>query len=192
MEAAFRDPALDAQAVFRTLLDALAAPGVPRRLAGDLPAPPQPLGRGAFAAVLALVDYEAPLWLGTEVAQATEALRFHTGAPLVDEAERAAFAVALDGARLPALADFAQGSDAYPDRSTTLLMEVAALEAGGSWRLTGPGIRDEVSLEVRGLPFDFVGQWADNRERFPRGIDVFLFRDDAVVGLPRTTRIEED
>ena len=191
LAAGFADTALGPQAVFRTLLAALAAPGSLHELEAELPPPPPGLGRGAYAAVLALVDYEAPLWLAPEYADTAEALRFQTGATLVDDPARAAFALARDPVRLPALADFAQGSDIYPDRSTTLLLAVESLTGEGAWRLTGPGIRDGARLGVRGLPFDFVGQWADNRERFPRGVDVFLFAGPVVVGLARTTRIEE-
>lgn len=191
LAAGFTDAALGPQAVFRCLLDALAAPGRILTLPDDVPAAPEGMGAGVYAATLALVDFESPLWLAPELAGAAETLRFHTGASIVARPDVAAFALASDAARVPALEDFAQGTDAYPDRSTTLLLEVRGLSGDGAWLLRGPGIETSRRLGVDGLPFDFIGQWAENRERFPRGVDVFLFDGARVVGLPRTTRIVE-
>jgi alpha-D-ribose 1-methylphosphonate 5-triphosphate synthase subunit PhnH len=189
--AAFEDPALGAQAAFRALLDALSRPGTPRTMGPDLPTPPAGTGAGLYAAILALADFETRLWLAPELADAAQDLRFQLGAKLVDAPGDAAFALAADGTALPPLAAFAQGDDAYPDRSTTLLVEVRALRTGGGWRLTGPGIARDHRLEVAGLAADFAAQWADNHARFPRGVDLFLFDGATVVGLPRTTRIGE-
>ncbi len=186
----FADPALGPQAVFRTLLDALSQPGTRRRLPDDVP-PPSGLGPGLYAAALTLADFETPLWLAPELLEAVPDLRFHTGAFIVEDPAAAALAMTARGSTLPALLDFAQGSDAYPDRSTTLLIAVEAIRNDGPWSLRGPGIRDHRRLSVQGLPFDFLGQWAENHERFPRGVDLFLFEGATVVGLPRTTRIEE-
>ncbi len=188
---AFTDPALGAQSAFRALLEALSRPGTVQVMGPDLPIPPARMGPGLYAAVLALADFETALWRGPELADATPDLRFHLGARLVDAPGEAGFALAGDGAALPPLAQFAQGDDAYPDRSTTLLVEVRELRADGPWRLTGPGIASEARLGVRGLPADFVAQWAENHARFPRGVDLFLFDGATVVGLPRTTLIRE-
>jgi len=189
--ATFEDPALDAQAAFRALLEALARPGTPQALGPGLPTPPAGMGAGLYAAILALADFETSVWLAPELAGAAPDLRFQLGAKLVDVPAGAAFALAADGTALPPLAAFAQGDDAYPDRSTTLLVEVTDLRPDGGWRLTGPGIADEARLDVAGLPADFVAQWAENHARFPRGVDLFLFAGTTVVGLPRTTLIRE-
>ncbi|MFP4125449.1 MAG: phosphonate C-P lyase system protein PhnH [Alphaproteobacteria bacterium] len=187
----FADPALGAQATFRALLDALARPGTKRALGPDLPTPPTGLGAGLYAAILALADFETQVWLAPELAGGAADLRLQLGAKLVDAPGDAAFALAGDGTLLPPLAAFAQGDDAYPDRSTTLLVEVSALGTDGGWRLAGPGIAGEARLDVVGLPADFVAQWAENHARFPRGVDLFLFADTRVTGLPRTTAIRE-
>jgi len=44
---------------------------------------------------------------------------------------------------------------------------------------------------VQGLPADFAAQWAENHAAFPRGVDAYLASADALVGLPRTTRITD-
>lgn len=189
--AAFQDPALGVQATFRALLEALARPGTAQTIGPDLPTPPAGMGAGLYAAILTLADFETTIWLAPEFAEAAEDLRFQLGARLVDAPADAAFALTATGAALPPLAAFAQGDDAYPDRSTTLLVEVRTLRPDGGWRLTGPGIAGEARLDVDGLPADVVAQWAENHARFPRGVDLFLFAGTTVVGLPRTTAIRE-
>lgn len=55
--------------------------------------------------------------------------------------------------------------------------------------LSGPGIRDQLCLDVNGLPERF---WAERRELaelFPRGLDVVFTAGDRIAALPRSTRI---
>ncbi|ROQ01765.1 alpha-D-ribose 1-methylphosphonate 5-triphosphate synthase subunit PhnH [Stella humosa] len=187
----FADPVQDSQRAFRGLLDAIARPGTVVRL--DAPqTTPAPLSRAAAAVLLTLVDFETPLWL--DAAAATPAVlawtRFHCGAPIVAAPAAARFALVTDAARMPALDVFDPGQDAYPDRSATLLIEVAGLRAGDGLRLTGPGIEHDARLAVAGLPDGFVDAWGDNRALFPCGVDIFLTAGDLVAALPRTTRLE--
>ena len=179
----FADPVLEAQASFRAVLDAMARPGRIQRIAG--PAAPG-LGRAAAALLLTLADAETPVWL--EDPAAAEWARFPAGCPLVEDAAAAMFVFAHRAP--PALAALAQGSEEEPHRSATLVLEVAALDAAPGWRLTGPGIEREHMLRVAGAPDDLLAQIAANRARFPRGVDVVLTCGDALVALPRTTRVE--
>jgi alpha-D-ribose 1-methylphosphonate 5-triphosphate synthase subunit PhnH len=197
--AGFSDEAHGSQAVFRAALQALSHPGRPVALAHDAQAPSR--GHAASAAVLlALLDAESRLWVSPALA-ASDApgwLRFHTGCTIVDDPAQAQFAwVALGPGELPPLSAFAQGSQAYPDTSTTCVIDVPALHEDqpgqlAGWRLRGPGIRSEARLAVSGLPADFAQQWAANHAAFPRGVDVLLATERHLAGLPRTTRIEEE
>src|SRR5690606_30038290 len=133
-----------------------------------------------------------PVWLDPSLA-ASAAVRawiaFHCGAPITERASEAQFALVPDASLLPQLQDFGQGTDEYPDRSTTL-----GLAAGVTTRavtLRGPGIKDQLTTSLPLPGADFLAQWAENRARFPRGIDLLLVRDGTLVGLPRTTRIME-
>jgi alpha-D-ribose 1-methylphosphonate 5-triphosphate synthase subunit PhnH len=121
----------------------------------------------------------------------TDWLRFHTGAPIIASPAEAMFTLVADAAALPPLAEFAMGTDEYPDRSTTLILGVATLDAGAPLTLRGPGIKDTVSFAPSPLPPGFVAQWADNRAKFPRGVDVIFVAKGQVAGLPRSTRIGE-
>ena len=85
--------------------------------------------------------------------------------------------------------DDVPGTDADPESSTTLLIDIEGFDKGSSFVLTGPGIATTQALAVQGLPDSFADQWATNHASFPRGVDVLLASPAALVGLPRTTRI---
>lgn len=189
----FADPVLDAQSVFRTVLGAMSNPAQIHPLKSPA-SPPAPLSREAAAVVLALCDVDTPLWLDeTLAAQAglRSWLEFHTGAPPANGAENAAFAFIPAGRPVPAFDLFAQGTQEYPDRSTTIILEVAELGAGESFRFEGPGIRSHAVLAARGLPDNFAIQWKTNRARFPRGVDLVLVAPGKISCLPRTARLTE-
>lgn len=186
LTAGFAEPVLDAQRCFRAVLDAMSRPGRVQRLAG-LPEPPAPLGATAAAVLLTLADADTPVWLDAG-ADAAAWLRFHAGAPLVPRPAEAAFLLACG--RPPALRDLAQGTDEEPHRSATLVLQVASLEEGTGWRLTGPGIEQAHRLRVTGLPAEFLAEWQANRARFPCGVDLILCAGDCLAALPRTTTLE--
>jgi alpha-D-ribose 1-methylphosphonate 5-triphosphate synthase subunit PhnH len=190
---AFDDPALASQAVFRTVMEALARPGQARPLASTLAAPP-PLTATAAAVALTLLDYETPFWLDQELAAASELaswIKFHTGAPLTADAALAAFAFVSDPAAMPAFDAFSSGSIEYPDRSTTLVVQVARFDQGEVLALAGPGIAGTTDFSAQPLPPDFSARLIANRALFPRGVDLILVSPDAVAALPRSVRVAD-
>lgn len=188
--AAFSSPAFGSQMVFRAALEALSRPGRMMRLASDAQAP-EGLNAAACALALALLDQDTRLWRSPGLAggAAGAYLRFHTGCSLTEDAHAAHFAL-LAGAELPRLDDFSSGSDDYPDRSATLIVQVDSLREGSGWRLSGPGVKGAARLAVGGLPADFSSRWEVNAAAYPRGLDMFLACGEYVCGLPRTVRIE--
>ncbi|WP_119459000.1 phosphonate C-P lyase system protein PhnH [Rhodospirillaceae bacterium SYSU D60014] len=186
---AFADPVLDAQRTFRVALEALARPG---RLveSPSLNEAGWTIGPAAASLCLSLVDHDTPVWLDAAAADAAAALRFHCGCPIVTDAGAAQFAVIGDGTALGPLIRFTVGTDAYPDRSATLIVEVGELREGGPLRLRGPGIETEHRLTVEGLPDGFWRAWRENVDRFPEGVDMFLTCGARLCGLPRTTIVE--
>jgi alpha-D-ribose 1-methylphosphonate 5-triphosphate synthase subunit PhnH len=194
LTAGFADPVLSAQSTFRAVLDAVARPGSVQRVRAAL-APPSPLSRGTAAIALTLCDHDTPVWLGPELAAHDDVaawLRFHCGCELVTAPTRAAFAFAGAAADLPAFAAFNLGTADYPDRSTTLIVQVRTLEAGAGLVLTGPGIRGSSRLLADPLPPDMAARLAQNHALFPRGIDLLLATDDAVAALPRSVRVSQE
>ncbi|MEO1318815.1 MAG: phosphonate C-P lyase system protein PhnH, partial [Pseudomonadota bacterium] len=81
------------------------------------------------------------------------------------------------------------GTADYPDRSTTLIVELGALKGGQPLSLSGPGINGSVTVSPD-LPEGAVAALAGNRARFPLGVDLYLTAGEAVMGLPRSTRVE--
>jgi alpha-D-ribose 1-methylphosphonate 5-triphosphate synthase subunit PhnH len=188
---AFDDPALASQTVFRTVMEAFARPGRPRPLSSALSAP-LPLSTTAAAVALTLLDYETPFWLDPGLAAADEVaawLKFHAGAPLTTQSKQAAFGFVCDPAAMPAFEAFSPGSLEYPDRSTTLVLQVASFGQGEELLLSGPGIAGTTSFSAQPLPADFRARLIANREMFPRGIDLILVSADAVAALPRSIRV---
>lgn len=191
IEGGFADLVLGAQNVFRAVMDALARPGTAQSIASDA-APPAPLTRELGAVALTLCDHDTLVWLDPVLAAneaVTSWLAFHCGAPLTTDVGEAAFALVTDPSQLPRLDAFGQGTDECPDRSTTVVLAVGA--SAQTVTLKGPGIKDQLTTELPLPGGDFHAQWAENRTRFPRGVDLLLVRDGTVVGLPRTTRISE-
>lgn len=180
------DNVAENQATFRVLMEAMARPGEIKTLRGiDAPAP---LMAGTAAIMRSLADYETSVWLDAPLAaeRAVAAwIRFQTGAPVVTDPQQAAFALVGDANELPDFATFSYGSADYPDRSVTLIVQIAHF-SGSAFRLTGPGIRAERSLAAEPLPDDFVERCADNRALFPRGVDLLLVAEGRVAALPRT------
>lgn len=192
LEGGFADPVFDAQAIFRAMMDAMAEPGSRRSVKANA-APPAPLSPAAGALALTLCDQDTVLWLDAPLK--TEAviawLRYQTGADIVDDPERADFAFVADLASMPRLEAFAQGTQDYPDRSTTIVLMAEGLDDGTPLALEGPGIETRAGLAPSDLPEDFRGQWRENGARFPRGVDLVFAAPDMIACLPRTTRIVE-
>ena len=186
--AAFPERVLASQAVFRAVMDALARPGEVKPLPQKLTAP-APLSATAAAVAAALLDYETPLWLDaalSEVPEVTEWIRFHTGARVIADPRQASFALMADPAHSPPFDAFSLGTAEYPDRSTTLVLQVQRFGTGRSLPFRGPGIAGSVSFSAEPLPPDFHDRLAANHALFPRGVDVIMLSPDAVAALPRS------
>lgn len=186
----FTDPVNDAQTTFRMALQAMAHPGRVHQIVAATGVPAG-LSPAMTAMLLTLVDVDTPLWLPRDVsADVLAFLRFHCACPIVPSPALARFAAVPAGFEVPALSACHLGDPAYPDLSTTLLIDVASLSAGDTVNLTGPGIQTRQTLSVTGLPDGFWREWRLNHQRFPLGVDVFLTQERRICGLPRTTRVE--
>ncbi len=187
----FDNPVDDAQQVFRATLEAFAHPGRLETLP-TTSGQPEGLSPTLTALLLTLADPDTPVWLPADVPAAARAfLRFHCGCPLVDTVSDATFVCVPAGHAMPALADCAQGLPAYPDRSATLLVEVASLHEGDALTLRGPGIETTQALRVAGLPADFRQRWRENNARFPLGVDLLLASGQQFCAMTRTTQVED-
>jgi len=192
LPAGFADKVLSAQSVFRSVMDAMARPGSIQRIASTA-GTPVGMMRGTAAIALTLFDHDTPVWLDSRMSATADAarwLKFHTSAPVVADSSIASFALIGDAKNLPALDRFAFGSNEYPDRSTTLILQVDSLSQGPAYQLRGPGIDGVSTLRATIEPRDLFARLAINATLFPRGIDVVLVDDASIVAIPRTTRLE--
>ncbi|MBS0247380.1 MAG: phosphonate C-P lyase system protein PhnH [Proteobacteria bacterium] len=185
------DPAYASQAAFRALMECMARPGEIRTLKGaDAPAPFAP---ATAALIKSLADYETPLWLDAAFAvdkKVADWIRFHTSAPVVHDPADAAFALVADARAMPDFGRFAQGTSEYPDRSTTVIVQIDGF-SGDAITLKGPGIKTTRAFSAAPLPADFAARMADNRALFPRGIDLVFVAGHDIAALPRSAMIEE-
>jgi alpha-D-ribose 1-methylphosphonate 5-triphosphate synthase subunit PhnH len=172
-------------------MDAMARPGSVQRISA-FAGTPSIMMRGTAAIALTLFDHDTPVWLDARMSETSDVakwLKFHTSAPVIADSSVSNFALIGDPKNLPALDRFAFGSNEYPDRSTTLILQVESLTNGPAVELRGPGIDGTAALRASIQPHDLFERLAINATLFPRGIDVVLVHDDSIVAIPRTTRL---
>lgn len=187
--AGFTNPAYDSQITFRALLNALAQPGQPQsiNLAIETPSGIYP----AYAsACLTLLDLETQVWVQSGLGvDFKDWLSFHTGCQLTENPKSADFALIYDLETLPELSCFHWGTELEPESSTTLLIPVSSWESGLPVALKGPGILGE-RIIAPNLTRSFWDCWVGNHQAYPLGVDVFLFTEDKVMGLPRSVNCD--
>jgi alpha-D-ribose 1-methylphosphonate 5-triphosphate synthase subunit PhnH len=189
MTALASNAAFASQSVFRTAMECFARPGEIRSLAGV--AAPAPLAPATAALVQSLADYETPIWLDqplTSTSAVSEWISFQTGAPLANDPRQAAFALIADPLALQDFVQFALGNEEYPDRSTTLILQIERFD-GRKFTVEGPGIQGARAFAAKPLPENFVERLTANRETFPCGVDLLLVAGEQVMALPRSVRI---
>ncbi len=186
----FADPSHDAQQLFREVLDAFCHPGRIVTLA-DAPQGPGTISPATAAYLLTLADRDTPLWLAPafNTPEVRDYLRFHAGVPIVEDRAAATFAVLPHDDANP-FEGFAIGTDTYPDRSATLVIEVPALGAGPVRTGRGPGINGEAQFAIAGLDDWFWRQCAANHALFPCGVDLVFTSGSQLLALPRSISVE--
>ncbi|MEO0944985.1 MAG: phosphonate C-P lyase system protein PhnH [Pseudomonadota bacterium] len=192
LDGGLSEPVFQAQSTFRAVMKAMAEPGL---IVNCEPAtiPPKPLQPLAATVCCTLCDADTSIYLDEQMrgtAGVETWLSFHTGARIQATATTADFALISDVSHLPTLESFAHGTQDYPDRSTTLIVQIAALSGDDPVTLTGPGIKKDRVFAPKGLPSHFISSWADNHALFPRGVDIIFTSRTALACLPRSTRIK--
>lgn len=188
---AFADPVRESQMVFRRIMEAVARPGTRADL-GPAVTPPQGLCVAAATVALTLFDFETLVWLDPALrgGEVEAWLRFHCGCPLTTNPSDAAFAVVTDAQAAPALGAFNLGDARYPDRSTTVILQVESQDGGQAAVLTGPGIKDQAVVAPKGLPEGFWTQMQDNHAKFQFGVDVMIVSGQVLTAVPRSSQIQ--
>lgn len=175
---------------FRTILDAFSKPGIPVQLAKVADCPQPFLGNAAVLA-LSLCDFQTPIWLSEKLDRpdVRSFLRFHTGAPIVGKAEDASFAFLHASEFSETYPRLHKGTDEYPDRSATAVVQVTNFSARQLVRLEGPGIKTAIELAVADIDAKAWTMLSDDRILFPLGVDIAFASDTELIAVPRSTRI---
>lgn len=192
LQPGFEDPVHGAQATFRAVLSAISRPGEIISIAAPAGFP-SPLRPAMAAVLLTLADHDTTLWLSDDPREqdVREYLTFHCGCRFAASAGQAQFVVCRNLSAMPPLADLAQGTTDYPDRSATLIIGMDCFKSAGlPARLSGPGIATSTTIESAELDRHFWSRARANAEHFPLGVDFIFCTDDAVMALPRSTQIE--
>lgn len=199
---AFPDAVHDSQHCFRQLLTALSEPG--KLITLDRCSGFSSMHSAATQTLLTLADITTPLWLSSSLASQNaliDNLSFHCGISIEPSQEKASFAVVAeqDLAEFSWMdAAFYAGNEEYPDSSTTVIVELNSLSlASGTTasqvlRLTGPGIKTHVEIDSGCIPASLITFLEQRQDRyaFPLGIDLLLVSGEALLAIPRTTKIE--
>jgi alpha-D-ribose 1-methylphosphonate 5-triphosphate synthase subunit PhnH len=192
------DHVVHSQRHFRAILDSLSRPGTINELEPVACEPPARLSRASALVAMALLNADVSFHLLGMPGEDTTYLSVNTGsrpAPM----EEATFIFA-DGAQPPqALEGVNCGTLAYPDTSSTLVIQVDALSsapiAGGlKVMLEGPGIQEQASVYTRALNPDLLLALQARNVEFPLGIDAIVTCTgdrgrSQVLGIPRTATV---
>ena len=184
------DKAFDTQRAFRGVLEAMSRPGTIVSV-GKQDKEPVALESATVAVALCLFDHDTQIWMGDGIAEIEvfDFLKFNCGCPVTTSGMVADFAIACAKCGLPDVTQFKQGSDDFPDRSTTLIVQAPDLKTGPAITLTGPGIEHESALTIAGISDYFWQQRREQKGIFPRGVDIVFTSGDLLVALPRSTRL---
>lgn len=183
LEGGFSDAPLESAQAFRKIMNVMAKPGLIEDLA--IATPPKPLSPAMGTLLLTLCDGQTPIFLTDEydVPAVREWITFHCNAPFSD-AKTCMFAVGDWKSLLP-LDQYPIGISEYPDRSTTLIVEMSELRSQGK-ELSGPGIKTVTQLS---LPSSETFQ--RNALLYPLGLDFYFTCGDKIAALPRTTKVTD-
>lgn len=216
----FSESVHDAQAVFRTVLNAMSEPGTLHDLTGiELLKENSDFFSTSYALALSLFDNSTRICLSPSVddEHVKNSLNFHCGcvfetvfkmtqgtaAKHVDAKESSVdfFILNADewfdyyGHGLISIGDLS-----YPEKSTTIILQVNSLSEARfarakGFRLSGPGIENSrdvfISNSHDASDAAFFESIQKNQTTFPLGLDFILCSKEKVMALPRSVVIEE-
>ncbi len=191
----FREPILESQEAFRTLLTAMAHPGriVTFREPSGIP---RDLHAASWVVLLTLGDESVRFWTDLPIDHESRwAIQSVTRVRTVSDPREADLALITDPSGLSFPVDFPMGTEHEPYLGATVIVQVASLSPSASpgvadgFLLSGPGIQGRTALCVRGCPKSFW-DWRQSLEAlYPRGLDVLFTHQADLVAVPRSTHV---
>ena len=180
----FEDPPYQSAYIFRSIMSAMANPGMIEVIEGI--DPPRPLESAAAAICLTLCDQDCSIALNGiyDTKEVNDWLIFHTGVKIKSE-ENADF-ILTEETKIAPLNTYRQGTEEYPDRSSTVIVATSELNNKKGIKLSGPGIQSS-----RYLSLSSIKPFRHGMKPFPLGVDFILFKEDRLACLPRSTKMEQ-
>ncbi len=99
------------------------------------------------------------------------------------------FALLDEAEVLPHIDLFSIGTEEYPDRSATLIVQVAEVQGVSQVEASGPGLKDPVTFGIAGANAAFWQRLQMNAALFPLGLDFIFAAPTGIASLPRSTRL---
>ncbi|WP_250655944.1 phosphonate C-P lyase system protein PhnH [Alkalimarinus coralli] len=184
----FQDEVVESQRCFRKIMKAMSEPG--QLVSLEALDTSDNISSASFSVALTLIDQDISVWVSPQLSTTAflENLRFYCGCSLVSSPSEADF-VFIKLAEWQDLNSFKQGSEEYPDRFPTLILEAEHLAESGDIELKGPGIKESRQVTVKGLNNGHLSLIKSNQQNFPMGYDFIFTCGEQLMALPRTTQV---
>lgn len=186
----FQNQVIESQRCFKKAMKAMSEPGYLATL--DPLKTSVNISSATFSLALTLVDQDISVWVSPQLSSATfiDNLRFYCGCRLTKTPQEADF-VFIQLSEWQQLEGFKQGTEEYPDRFPTLIIEVDGLEEKGDIQLSGPGINGSRSVDIVGINQKHIELLQRNQQHFPMGYDFMFTCGNQLMALPRTTQVTQ-
>ena len=187
----------DLQAAYRKTLDSMSRPGLISNIRTQAEKVKMEINcfDSTFVLVLMLFDTEVKFKVCSEHEAEMNKLINQLTYAKATEVEQADYILVLNDAKLEELEKVFRraypGDLLDPHKAATMIIEADSVSNDKALTLTGPGIEQKCSIDVKTTD-RWVELRAEKNSEYPLGIDlIFTDRADNILCLPRTTQIEK-
>ena len=136
----FKDKTFESQEAFRLILQATSNPGKKIQFTNDYHSL-ENLNASSINIIFTLLDLDTNVFIqSAQESNISNFIKLHTGAPITKNKVESDFAVVTDGDL--DFDSFHVGLDQYPDKATTLIIQIHSMSQGEDFVLSGPGIKN--------------------------------------------------
>lgn len=184
----FQDEVIESQRCFKKAMKAMSEPGYLVTL--DPLKTSVNVSSATFSLALTLIDQDISVWVSPQLSSATfiDNLRFYCGCRLTKSPLEADF-VFIQLSEWQDLENLKRGTEEYPDRFPTLIIEADGLAEKGDIKLSGPGINGSRCVDIIGIDQHHIDLLKRNQQHFPMGYDFMFTCGNQLMALPRTTEV---
>ena len=183
----FKNKTFESQEAFHLILQATANPGKKVKFMNHNYSQ-EDLHISSVNIIFTLLDLDTNVFIqSAQENTISNFIKLHTGSPITKNKVESDFAVVTDGDL--DFDSFNEGLDQYPDKATTLIIQIQSMSQGEDFVLSGPGIKNSNRITLSGIPHNFKEKVNANSSKFPLGVDIFLTCKNELISLPRTIKI---